>query len=707
LSPTVRPILTQMISTQVPITRMATRMLYSAGFSLALLAGFLHLIATRGEQVNLTAVYEVIRGLPGTLIGVFVLIQLLVIFVRALRYQIIFKAQKTPKGPTFRQLLLVTGVRNMVVDLLPARLGELVFVLMLNRGCRVPVARGLAVLAISLVADILILIPVVLAMGLLPLALSGLTTGLVPAAFVLCGMTVVAAGVVWKGPPWLATWLDRRGAGRLQRVVQFLMDFRQVLERCMQHGILARLLLLSAVLRFLKYYGLYVLFTAVTGSDGLSVPPLNALQSLAALVASEAAASLPVPALMGFGLYEAGGFLVLTLLGFSAVTSLMTMLTVHIASQVVDYLLGCCCLVLFFLLVPGRLPATGAPSITAGVSRMQFAALLGSLVVFAAGLVLIAGQYEQVQQARSRLPPPDGRAVVRSQTPLESGWSEQNLPHGWLVWSSNRFGNHDILKMRLPDGAITRLTKHPHSEYFPRISPNGRQLVFARSREPWVSQRDPVPWDVFLLDFQSGDQRRLAEFATSPTWSEAGDRVYFQRGKDQFVALDLASGREQVLCQAGEGVIPGGVELQRPMFNPQRAQLAATWRGAKRMTVTVGLDGSLRPVGQGCQLSWAPQGEFLYWVDHGGLMQNRIYKQNHGSDEVQPWLDLPEPYSHEYFPRLSRNGRYLVLGASRGGHEHDVADYEIFLWPVGSPSERAVRLTWHTGNDGWPDLFLQ
>ncbi|SVA68468.1 uncharacterized protein METZ01_LOCUS121322, partial [marine metagenome] len=70
-------------STNIPITRLATRLLYSAGFSLALLAGFLHVIATRGEEVNLTVVYEALRGIPGALIGLFVLIQLLVIFLRA------------------------------------------------------------------------------------------------------------------------------------------------------------------------------------------------------------------------------------------------------------------------------------------------------------------------------------------------------------------------------------------------------------------------------------------------------------------------------------------------------------------------------------------------------------------------------------------------------------------------------------------------
>ncbi len=34
------------------------------------------------------------------------------------------------------------------------------------------------------------------------------------------------------------------------------------------------------------------------------------------------------------------------------------------------------------------------------------------------------------------------------------------------------------------------------------------------------------------------------------------------------------------------------------------------------------------------------------------------------------------------------------------------ADYEIFLWQVGTPAETASRLTYHTGNDNWPDVYL-
>ncbi|HEX3593669.1 MAG TPA: hypothetical protein VHU80_01170, partial [Polyangiaceae bacterium] len=57
-------------------------------------------------------------------------------------------------------------------------------------------------------------------------------------------------------------------------------------------------------------------------------------------------------------------------------------------------------------------------------------------------------------------------------------------------------------------------------------------------------------------------------------------------------------------------------------------------------------------------------------------------------------------------PELSRDGKWLVWGATQRGHDHDIADYEIYLWEVGEPAESAVRLTYHSANDRWPDIFL-
>ena len=106
-------------------------------------------------------------------------------------------------------------------------------------------------------------------------------------------------------------------------------------------------------------------------------------------------------------------------------------------------------------------------------------------------------------------------------------------------------------------------------------------------------------------------------------------------------------------------------------------------------------------------MAWARDRRSVFFVGHGGRQQNALYRLVPGG-RAELWLDLPGDFSHEYFPRQSADGRFLVFAASAGGreHEHDAGDYELFLWRIGDPGEKAVRLTYHTGNDSWPDLYL-
>jgi hypothetical protein len=67
-------------------------------------------------------------------------------------------------------------------------------------------------------------------------------------------------------------------------------------------------------------------------------------------------------------------------------------------------------------------------------------------------------------------------------------------------------------------------------------------------------------------------------------------------------------------------------------------------------------------------------------------------------------MDLPGRRSHEYFPQLSSDGKWMVWAATAKGHDHDIADYEIYIWEVGTPADRAARLTFHSANDRWPDI---
>ena len=67
---------------------------------------------------------------------------------------------------------------------------------------------------------------------------------------------------------------------------------------------------------------------------------------------------------------------------------------------------------------------------------------------------------------------------------------------------------------------------------------------------------------------------------------------------------------------------------------------------------------------------------------------------------------MPGYWTHEFFPRVSNDGALLAFGAAREGHELDSADYEIFMWRIGDAPDRVARVSFHTGNDQWPDVFV-
>ena len=276
-----------------------------------------------------------------------------------------------------------------------------------------------------------------------------------------------------------------------------------------------------------------------------------------------------------------------------------------------------------------------------------------------------------------------------------------------VAWSSSRSGNHEIYLMELPGGKLFQLTDHPHVDYFPRFSPEGQRIVFARSREKWVSERKPEPWDVYVLDLKSGKERRVAEWGSNPQWVDQ-NRISFLRGGKEVFVLDLRTGREKKVFAAYDAPVKGRI-LQTPELCRENPDLLAiTADGKADGSAVVNLkSGRLTRLGPGCEIAFLPGCKKVVWMENGGRQKTRIMVSGLAEPKMQTLLDLPGEFSHEYFPRASRDGRWLVFGASTGGHEHDIADYEIFLWRMGDPAQKAMRLTGNKGNDRWPDIFLE
>ena len=650
----------------------------------------------------------------------FLVLYLVTLVFRAYRYQLLLKMGGEEKVPTLKQMALVTGIRNMMVDMFPARLGELSYVGLLNRGYGVKLEHGISSLTIAVAFDfaaLLIIVALVVAKQMFGSTVEGWAIAALVSA---CVLAVVAIAGLFVITPIVARWASINMPGKdgsiWFKAIGLLQNFSQSIVSVRQAGKTSLLLVLSTVIRVLKYLGMYLLFQAVAGpsfSELASLPPEHVV---GALIGGEIGASLPIPTFMSFGAYEAGTALVFQLLGVAdQASAFVTMLCVHIWSQLMEYVIGGTLLAIFILMT--RRAKAQAKQSTSSASRLKLAVSLVS-----AGTVVVGGSFFLAYQlwAASKLgslSAPQAGAVSAD----AEEWRQLSKQHvssidGFVVFSSNRDGNHDIFKLELSKFELSKLTTHPHTETYPRISPNGKRLVFARSHQPWVSQRNTVAWDIYLLDIASGKETKVGSNGTSPHWISDNEITFLQNATD-VVKVDVDSLAIQSVFVPGENNrMPAGSRLQNPKYNPRTNQLVFTAR-QNQIGMNTGHWGTAltsgnthRGVQDGCELAWNSAGTQLYQVGKKGLNNGlRIISVDPQSLEITTLIDLEGEFSHEYWPKDSSNGEYMVIGASRGpkDHEHDTKDYEIFLWKVGSDSSKATRLTFHTGNDNWPDVFIR
>ena len=696
-----------------------TRLVVSAACSVLVLGLLLSLAGSLGADVSPSDVVAALRSAIPTLVAAYALCQLVQALARAQRARVLLRASLPPDTPVpglFR-MLLVTFVRGACADMLPARIGELSYVAMLNRGCAVPAADCLSSLSIGLLFDFLALLAV-LAVAI-PAAAQGLS--LVGSMVVLAAVCAVGVALLFFALPVAAAWRWERFAlfrwRPVAALVKLARDVAAAVVAVRRGRVAGRVLALSLAVRAAKYAGLYVLFVAVTRPLWPALSRASVPAVLVALIAAEGAASLPVPTFLSFGSYEAGGLAALTALGFPAGDSLVAMTAMHLLSQVVDYSLGGLSFLVFSWCAPGapeKPDRKAKPIQHSAFSIQHFLPLILSILFLFLSLLFAAWQARAIQKRGRLTAPPRGEAV--EPTEAEAAASEAMLRAfgGKIVWSSNRSGSHDIWILDGPGAQPRRLTRSGFTDTYPRFSPDGTKVAFSRSTEPWVSQRNFDKWDTWVLDLATGEERLVATNAYQACWDPTAPVLYAVRaGGRQLVAVsaDPAAPRESVVLESGVPPLGDGVWATLPDAHAGDPMFALTLRGAKNATVHVRLaDGiklrepELIEIAGGCQMVWrGGNPRDFAWMDHPGHKDTAIYTLD-AEGRRTVLLDNPGDWSHEYFPRFAGGGRWLVYGASEGAHEQDVRDYEIFLWDTADTNTPPARLTFHTGNDCWPDI---
>ena len=696
----------------------------SIGVSFAIVALLLRMVNSGIDDAERPSVWSALQNTSVSYLAIFVVLFLFALLFRAIRYRMLLQLSGETEVPTLKQMCLVTGIRNMVVDMLPARLGELGYVALLNRGYGVKLEHCVSSLTISLAFDFIGLLTVVTAIVLYQLAGDGVQGWAIGTLLIAALVSLIAFVGLFKITPWFTNFVSQRFEHKLSsehwagKALSLLQKFSSSLQQVQKGGRTISILSISVLIRLLKYLGLFLLFKAVSEPTFESLSQLPSTHVLGALIGGEIGASLPIPTFMSFGAYEAGGALIFQLLGVvDQGAALVTLLCVHVWSQLMEYTLGGILVALFIFL---NRQGKRATLIAEAVGSPTKAKVLAISSLVGAGIVLLLGSGFLAYQvwAASKLgaiAAPDAGGIAED----VDQWRELSRAHvsnldGFVVFSSNRDGNHDIYKLNLNDFQLSKLTTHPHTETYPRVSPDGKRLVFSRAHQPWVSQRNTVAWDVYVLDLASGQEIKVGERGTAPKWINNEQITYlYDSDKVQRVTVDTLV--SETIFQSGiNNTMPQGSPLQNPSFNAARSSVAFTAKQSHIGTNTghwgtaFSLDNQIMGVMNGCELAWSSNGQYLYQVNPDAESL-RIMQVDPETRESKPIIDLVGEFSHEYWPKDSFNGEYMVFGASRGpkDHEHDTKDYEIFLWKVGSDPSKATRLTFHTGNDNWPDIFVR
>lgn len=329
------------------------------------------------SHISLSEVWGLILGVDRRSLYCFLLLSLSMSFFRTWRYLLLLGVVGY-RPPAFA-LFLVVVVRNFFSDLLPARIGTLIYIYIVTARLGIPYSSASSSFALSFLFDIVAIVPLILIAMVMAGSVESISLGGVLGGTVVLGVISV---LLIKYLSWfckvMAQWI-KKYRGENNRIFDFFCQTESDIEKVKNAGIFDRLIVLSLLVRITKYASLYIFVYALLKPIGYGFEKLHVAKVMLGIVAAELAASLPISGIAGFGAYEGTWALTFTMLGFEERIASLTAVSHHLFTQAYGYLLGALALLLLLL------PFFKSPALVANVDLG-----LESGAVFS-GKVLLAG----------------------------------------------------------------------------------------------------------------------------------------------------------------------------------------------------------------------------------------------------------------------------------------------------------------------------
>lgn len=265
--------------------------------------------------------------------------------LRAWRYKIFL----SPSPISWPNLLMATFIRNSFVDLLPARLGSLTFIYVLNRRLKFSFEAATSAFVASFVYDFLTLSPFVGA----ALIIAGLGQSVISSPALL--VTAAAFFLIWLLILWklaacfavfvrlcgfLARALNLAGNARIGKAIRKLDAVTLSLRRIQDKKRNLHIFTLSLFVRAAKYASVYILLWALLKSQGPAWAYFGFWKFILGITGAELTSALPIKGIAGFGTWESAWALAFQLMNLEPRLAVISGIGVHLLTNIFEYTLG-------------------------------------------------------------------------------------------------------------------------------------------------------------------------------------------------------------------------------------------------------------------------------------------------------------------------------------------------------------------------------
>ncbi|MFW6124042.1 MAG: lysylphosphatidylglycerol synthase transmembrane domain-containing protein [Acidobacteriota bacterium] len=312
--------------------------------------GLLLLLFSRIDFTDFVQTFQNIF-VPG-LIG-FMTLSLIGSSLRAWRYKWLLQPQKI----SWKNILLVTFIRNLFVDFFPARIGSLSYIYILNKKLKYSFEASSSTFVIAFLFDFLTLSPILIMavffVGFGTTILSGPTMILISILFFLA-FYVILCKIIPLSNFALKIYISLLKITKLKKKKWAEFSIKKIdssiksLNQIQNRKIYWPLFLLSFSIRLAKYFSLYFLLFSLLHSHGITLNIMNFFKTVLGITGAEMSSALPIKGIGGFGTWESAWVLTSKLMNFETSLAIISGIGIHLISNLFEYLLGIISLLILY-----------------------------------------------------------------------------------------------------------------------------------------------------------------------------------------------------------------------------------------------------------------------------------------------------------------------------------------------------------------------